>query len=120
VKKSTPAPLLSWNLIKAPAGVHSYTLAPVRHSSLLRSFTSARVAGRFIVRLKFFSKWELSTGLDFKSNVVYQGFSTCGPLKNFWRATALYYWNWICFARWTFNRKRGAAWWFATHNVEFV
>ena len=30
-----------------------------------------------------------------------QGFSTCGPWKNFWGATALYYWNRIRFARWT-------------------
>jgi len=25
-----------------------------------------------MVRLKLFSKWELSTGLDFKSNVLYK------------------------------------------------
>jgi len=29
-----------------------------------------------------------------------QGFSTCGPRKNFWWATALYYCNWVRFARW--------------------
>ena len=36
-----------------------------------------------------------------------QGFSTCGSRRNFWRATAWCYWNWIGFARWTFA---GTSW----------
>jgi len=36
----------------------------------------ARVAGQFIVRLKLFSKWELSIGLDFKSNVLYKSIAS--------------------------------------------
>ena len=37
---------------------------------VLSSFTLAWVAGQFIFRLKLFSKWELSIGLDLKSNVL--------------------------------------------------
>ena len=37
---------------------------------VLGSFILARVAGQFIVRLKLFSKRELSIGLNFKSNVL--------------------------------------------------
>jgi len=36
----------------------------------------ARVAGQFIVRLKLLSKWELSVGLNFKSNVLYKSIAS--------------------------------------------
>jgi len=39
---------------------------------ILGSLILAPVAGQFIVRLKLFSKWELSIGLDFKSNAIYK------------------------------------------------
>jgi len=44
--------------------------------SLLGSFMLARVTGQFIVRLKLFSKRELSIGLDFKSNVLYKSIAS--------------------------------------------
>ena len=34
-----------------------------------------------------------------------QGFSTCRPWINFWWFTARYYWNRVCFASWTLQRK---------------
>jgi len=30
-----------------------------------------------------------------------QGFSICGPRKNFWGGTDLYHWKWIRYPRWT-------------------
>jgi len=49
-------------------------IAPPRNEELvallLGSFILARVAGHFIVCFKLISKRELSTGLDFKSNVL--------------------------------------------------
>jgi len=36
----------------------------------------ARVAGKFIVRSKFVSKWELYLGLDFKANVLYKSIAS--------------------------------------------
>jgi len=37
---------------------------------LLTRLLVARATGQLIVRLKLFSKWELSIGLDFKPNVL--------------------------------------------------
>jgi len=49
-------------------------------SALLRTvqglFLLGRVAGQFIVRFKLFSKWELSIGVDFKSNVLYKSIAS--------------------------------------------
>jgi len=55
-------------------------LAPapaIQNCCLPGSFLLVRVAGQFIARFKLFSKWELSIGLDFKSNVLYQRYTTC-------------------------------------------
>jgi len=43
---------------------------------LLGSFILGGVVGQFIVRLKVFSKWELSTGMNFKSNVLYKSIAS--------------------------------------------
>jgi len=51
------------------------TVMPVSHP-LTRLIHISRVVGQFIVRLKLLSKWELSTELNFKSNVLYQGWPT--------------------------------------------
>jgi len=40
------------------------------------SFIIARVAGQFIVHLKFISKWELSIELDFKSNLRHKSIAS--------------------------------------------
>jgi len=45
----------------------------------------------------------LNAGSD---RFLQMGFSACGPRKNFGRVTVCYYWNWVRFAIWTFNRKR--------------
>jgi len=49
---------------------HRAMITPVSPLSILGSFILARVAGQFFIRLKLFSKWEVSMGLDFKSNVL--------------------------------------------------
>jgi len=36
----------------------------------------SRVTGQFIVRLKLFSKWELSIGLESKANVAYKSIAS--------------------------------------------
>jgi len=43
---------------------------------MLDSSILSRVVGQLIVRLKLFLKWELSTGLDFKSNVLYKSIAS--------------------------------------------
>ena len=48
---------------------HRAMITLISPLSILGSFILARVAGQFFVRLKLLSKWELSMGLDFKSNV---------------------------------------------------
>jgi len=53
---------------------HRAMITPV--SPLLTRLILARVAGQFIVRLKLFSKWELSIGLDFKANVLYKSIAS--------------------------------------------
>jgi len=55
---------------------HRAMITPVTPLCLLSSFVLARVAGQFIVRLKLFSKWELSIGLDFKSNAQYKSIAS--------------------------------------------
>jgi len=40
------------------------------------SFILVRGTGQFFVRLKLFSKWELSIGLDFKCNVLYKSIAS--------------------------------------------
>jgi len=54
---------------------HRAMITPVRHP-LTRLFILARVVRQFIVCLKLFSKWELSIGLNFKSNVLYKSIAS--------------------------------------------
>jgi len=54
-------------------------------------------------RLHFYTKGLLSCRYKKCGCYNLQGFSTCGPRKNFWRATAWCYWNWVRFTSWTFK-----------------
>jgi len=59
--------------------ITSPLLSNVRHGAMITpvgSFILARVVGQFFVRLKLFSKRELSIGLDFKCNVLHQACTT--------------------------------------------
>jgi len=49
---------------------HRALITPVNHLLKLGLYIIARVVEQFIVPLKLFSKWELSIGLSFKSNVL--------------------------------------------------
>jgi len=51
------------------------TVTPASHP-LIGSLLLARVVGPFIVRLKLLSRWELSIGLNFKSNVLYKSIAS--------------------------------------------
>jgi len=55
--------------------ITSALFSDVRHRAMITPpspLIVARVTGQFIIRLKLLSKWELSIGLDFKSNVQYK------------------------------------------------
>jgi len=54
---------------------HREMITPLSHP-LTTLIHTTRVVGQFIVRLKIFSKWELSIGLNFKSKVRYKSIAS--------------------------------------------
>ena len=100
------APLLFSLAPQLPHFFHSRiaTVTPVNHP--LNKLILARVVGQFIVRLKLFSKWELSIGLNFKTNVLYKSIAS----KNI--QSGMNYVSKNTFKWWLFN---GVARTFPTH-----
>ena len=76
------APLLFSLAPQWPQFFHSRIAAVTPASHPLTRLNHISRSWQFIVRLKFFSKWELSIGLSFKSNVLYKSIAskTFSPL----------------------------------------